>query len=135
VQQRTFFSLHVFVFYVHSYIAIRTWLKCIVISKISFHHLSFIKSNFAGNIYVPTYIIVLDQICKLRALGFSENDCADALERCNGQLDEAALWLTQNVTHEDSQIRSNSPSAISFDIVEVRWPNLFVWHKCHCVDI
>lgn len=29
-------------------------------------------------------------------LGFSREDCAHALRTCGGQLDEAALWLTQN---------------------------------------
>lgn len=33
---------------------------------------------------------------KLSALGFNPNDCSNALEICNNQLDEAALWLTQN---------------------------------------
>ncbi|XP_012282695.1 vacuolar protein sorting-associated protein 13D isoform X2 [Orussus abietinus] len=35
-------------------------------------------------------------IVKLSALGFAETDCEAALHRCNGQLDDAALWLTQN---------------------------------------
>jgi vacuolar protein sorting-associated protein 13D len=36
------------------------------------------------------------QISKLIALGFTEVDCRTALNCCNGQLDDAALWLTQN---------------------------------------
>lgn len=35
-------------------------------------------------------------VSKLTALGFNRNDCTKALEVCNDQLNEAALWLTQN---------------------------------------
>ena len=37
------------------------------------------------------------QIRQLMDLGFGKADCQTALDRCKGQLDEAALWLTQNV--------------------------------------
>lgn len=60
------------------------------------------------------------QINKLRALGFAAEDCAGALERCNGQLDDAALWLTQNALHpQDTKSRPDTSSAVSFDTVEV----------------
>ncbi|OQR68370.1 vacuolar protein sorting-associated protein 13D-like [Tropilaelaps mercedesae] len=36
------------------------------------------------------------KVTKLRELGFSHGDCATALHRCNGQIDDAALWLVQN---------------------------------------
>ena len=35
-------------------------------------------------------------VLKLSALGFAEIDCETALDKCNGHLDDAALWLTQN---------------------------------------
>ncbi|XP_033219342.1 vacuolar protein sorting-associated protein 13D isoform X2 [Belonocnema kinseyi] len=35
-------------------------------------------------------------VTKLSALGFAETDCETALDRCDGKLDDAALWLTQN---------------------------------------
>ncbi|XP_012219117.1 intermembrane lipid transfer protein Vps13D isoform X2 [Linepithema humile] len=37
-----------------------------------------------------------DQVLKLISLGFAEADCKIALDYCDGQLDDAALWLTQN---------------------------------------
>lgn len=37
-----------------------------------------------------------DQVSKLTSLGFAEADCKVALDCCDGQLDDAALWLTQN---------------------------------------
>ncbi|XP_076236647.1 vacuolar protein sorting 13D [Calliopsis andreniformis] len=49
------------------------------------------------------------QIQKLTALGFIDADCRAALDLCNGQLDEAALWLTQNaVPNSDINIRNES---------------------------
>ncbi|XP_043480928.1 vacuolar protein sorting-associated protein 13D isoform X1 [Leptopilina heterotoma] len=36
------------------------------------------------------------QVTKLSALGFAEIDCETALDKCDGKLDDAALWLTQN---------------------------------------
>lgn len=38
----------------------------------------------------------LDDVSKLVALGFKTKDCIKALESCEGKLDDAALWLTQN---------------------------------------
>lgn len=54
-------------------------------------------------------------------MGFSTNDCTKALEICNGQLDDAALWLTQNATHmpDDIDTSPDSRSAISFETIEV----------------
>jgi len=40
---------------------------------------------------------------KLRALGFKIEDCKLALEVSDNQLDEAALWLTQNAEPVKSQ--------------------------------
>ncbi|XP_015113187.1 vacuolar protein sorting-associated protein 13D isoform X1 [Diachasma alloeum] len=47
-------------------------------------------------------------IMKLSALGFAETDCEAALDVCNGQLDDAALWLTQHAVPnaEDNRPRS-----------------------------
>ena len=38
----------------------------------------------------------MEQISKLEKLGFSRADSEMALSACQGQLDEAAMWLTQN---------------------------------------
>ncbi|KYQ55282.1 Vacuolar protein sorting-associated protein 13D [Trachymyrmex zeteki] len=35
-------------------------------------------------------------VLKLTCLGFAEADCRIALDHCDGQLDDAAMWLTQN---------------------------------------
>lgn len=44
----------------------------------------------------PANFRITEQIKTLSALGFQLNDCNEALRQCNGQLDDAALWLTQN---------------------------------------
>ncbi|XP_066594830.1 intermembrane lipid transfer protein Vps13D isoform X2 [Prorops nasuta] len=54
-----------------------------------------------------TLSVIQTQIQKLTALGFVEADCKAALERCNGQLDEAALWLTQNAVPNADMIKKN----------------------------
>ncbi|XP_046414322.1 vacuolar protein sorting-associated protein 13D isoform X1 [Neodiprion fabricii] len=46
-------------------------------------------------------------VMKLSALGFAETDCEAALDRCNGQLDDAALWLTQNAVPNTQVSASN----------------------------
>lgn len=49
------------------------------------------------------------QVQKLTALGFMDADCRSALDLCNGQLDEAALWLTQNaVPNSDANMKNDS---------------------------
>jgi vacuolar protein sorting-associated protein 13D len=52
---------------------------------------------------VPTNVKA--QIVQLMSLGFNRADCTTALNTCDGQLEEAALWLTQNA----SPARSTSP--------------------------
>lgn len=41
-------------------------------------------------------ILDIQLVKKLSALGFNSNDCIHALDVCNNELDEAALWLTQH---------------------------------------
>lgn len=62
------------------------------------------------------------QIHRLSGLGFSAEDCTKALDICCGQLDDAALWLTQNAAHvpDEKGSLSDSKSTISFDTIEVR---------------
>lgn len=46
----------------------------------------------------PESTAQIDQVEKLKALGFSVNDCETALQSFNNSLEEAALWLTQNAS-------------------------------------
>lgn len=56
-------------------------------------------------------------VLKLSALGFTEFDCQIALEKCNGHLDDAALWLTQNaIPNTNKAISSNEfPLTVSMN--------------------
>lgn len=47
------------------------------------------------------------QVVKLSALGFAEIDCETALDKCNGHLDDAALWLTQNAVPNVEKTRNH----------------------------
>ncbi|RLU23666.1 hypothetical protein DMN91_003872 [Ooceraea biroi] len=57
------------------------------------------------------------QVSKLTTLGFAEADCRVALDCCNGQLDDAALWLTQNAVPSSSGAAATESS---FRTVEVQ---------------
>ena len=55
-----------------------------------------------------TPVNVKSQIAKLTELGFTAADCKKALSECEGNIDNAALWLTQNKTPEQKMSPSNS---------------------------
>merc|ERR1719232_1634655 len=46
---------------------------------------------------------------QLTCLGFSSEDCLEALHNCNNKIDDAALWLTQNAQTQEAK----SPMSIS----------------------
>ncbi|XP_073974267.1 vacuolar protein sorting 13D isoform X3 [Rhodnius prolixus] len=54
-----------------------------------------------------------NQLEKLKALGFRTEDCSEALSNCNGNLDDAALWLTQHAIIINNFSPSNVPPAMS----------------------
>ncbi|KAL7638274.1 UNVERIFIED_CONTAM: hypothetical protein RMT77_010838 [Armadillidium vulgare] len=65
------------------------------------------------------------QVEKLCVLGFSQENCLKALKACEGKLDEAALWLTQNVQPEiieekPSQSKSNIENALNLHGFELK---------------
>lgn len=60
---------------------------------------------------------------KLKALGFKHDDCLVALEVSDNQLDEAALWLTQNAEPLKSPYhskKSNEEDALDINMIEVK---------------
>ncbi|XP_046815359.1 vacuolar protein sorting-associated protein 13D isoform X1 [Vespa crabro] len=75
-----------------------------------------------------------NQISKLNALGFTETDCKDALERCNGQLDEAALWLTQNAI-PNSDVTSKNESMFTVIEVQTTCARICVIDDCRDADV
>lgn len=60
-------------------------------------------------------------IMKLSALGFSVEDCIKALELCRNELDDAALWLTQNAEPLKIQpIANTQDSSLNIKAIEIR---------------
>lgn len=64
-------------------------------------------------------------VSKLNALGFSTHDCRKALEACNNQLDEAALWLTQNAEP------SKSNQSLAINLLDIHAIEL----RANCISI
>ncbi|XP_039294739.1 vacuolar protein sorting-associated protein 13D isoform X2 [Nilaparvata lugens] len=93
----------------------------------------------------------LAQVSKLAALGFAREDCASALEQCQGQLDDAALWLVQHASASASDSQATRPNfylegtsgsadntaasaAMSFSQIEVKTDCLSVCVIDDCMD-
>ncbi|XP_012135558.1 vacuolar protein sorting 13D isoform X2 [Megachile rotundata] len=74
------------------------------------------------------------QVQQLTALGFTDADCRAALDLCNGQLDEAALWLTQNAI-PDSNVNTNNESV--FHMIELQTPcaRICIIDDCRDADV
>lgn len=81
----------------------------------------FLHSSRGESPYGFFFNAFADHTFKLSALGFSEEDCTKALEICGGEIDDAALWLTQNATHVpmNADGAADSNSAVAFQTVEV----------------
>ncbi|KAK0083635.1 hypothetical protein PV325_008476 [Microctonus aethiopoides] len=58
----------------------------------------------------------MSHVMKLSALGFAEIDCEAALDKCNGQLDDAALWLTQNAI---PNCEDQNKGAFKFHVIHI----------------
>lgn len=73
---------------------------------------------------------------KLKALGFKHDDCLLALEVSDNQLDEAALWLTQNAEPLKSPIhrKSSEEDALSINSVEVKASRISICVIDDCKD-
>lgn len=67
--------------------------------------------------------IISDRIARLTALGFKTEDCFKALELCNQNLDDAALWLTQNASHSPD---ASGKLSLNVKAIEV---------KANCISI
>lgn len=85
-------------------------------------------------------VVAIDEgryLAKLRALGFKIEDCKLALEVSDNQLDEAALWLTQNAEPIKSPSRSISQqeeSPMNFNTIEVRASRISICVIDDCKD-
>lgn len=78
-----------------------------------------------------------NQVNKLSALGFETEDCAHALDKCGGKLDDAALWLTQHAVNNPQINFSEQASALSFQLVQihVKCLSICVIDDCRDADV
>nr|XP_015839049.1 PREDICTED: vacuolar protein sorting-associated protein 13D isoform X1 [Tribolium castaneum] len=73
----------------------------------------------------PQDVIAKSQIARLTTLGFKTEDCMKALETCENNLDDAALWLIQNAASFHNNNESDR-SPLNIKAVEV---------KANCISI
>lgn len=74
------------------------------------------------------------QVQKLMALGFTNADCKAALNLCKGQLDEAALWLTQNAVPY-SDINTNNESVFHVIELQTSCARICIIDDCRDADV
>ncbi|XP_043510420.1 vacuolar protein sorting-associated protein 13D isoform X2 [Frieseomelitta varia] len=74
------------------------------------------------------------QVQKLMALGFTDADCRAALDRCNGQLDEAALWLTQHAVPNLDTSTNNESVFHTFE-VQTSCATICIIDDCRDADV
>ncbi|XP_014236722.1 vacuolar protein sorting-associated protein 13D isoform X1 [Trichogramma pretiosum] len=74
-------------------------------------------------------------ILKLSALGFTEVDCETALDKCNGHLDDAALWLTQNAVPSSLQTTSSDDSPLTEIRLETSCLKICIIDDCRDADV
>lgn len=75
-------------------------------------------------------------LAKLRALGFKIDDCKLALEVSDNQLDEAALWLTQNAEpiKSPSHLQRQEESPMNVSTIEVKASRISICVIDDCKD-
>ncbi|RZC42308.1 vacuolar protein sorting-associated protein 13D [Asbolus verrucosus] len=84
------------------------------------------KQMFANKETEDPQDVVKNQIAKLTTLGFKTEDCLKALELCERNLDDAALWLTQNAVLVHNHVDVNDRTPLNVKAIEV---------KANCVSI
>ncbi|XP_072751576.1 intermembrane lipid transfer protein Vps13D isoform X2 [Anoplolepis gracilipes] len=85
-----------------------------------------------------TQMLMDSQVLKLVNLGFAEADCKMALDRCDGQLDDAALWLTQNAEPTDSDavaVAANDESIFRAVELEASCMRICIIDDCRDADV
>ncbi|KYM95934.1 Vacuolar protein sorting-associated protein 13D [Cyphomyrmex costatus] len=73
-------------------------------------------------------------VLKLICLGFAEDDCRIALDHCDGQLDDAALWLTQNAI-PISAIAASDDSIFRAVELQVSCMRICIIDDCRDADV
>ncbi|KAL6266404.1 hypothetical protein P5V15_003257 [Pogonomyrmex californicus] len=80
--------------------------------------------------------IIDSQVRKLVSLGFAEADCRIALDHCDGQLDDAALWLTQNAVPSSAEtVIMNNESIFRAVELQVSCMRICIIDDCRDADV
>lgn len=74
-------------------------------------------------------------VSKLSALGFNSGDCVNALDICNNELDEAALWLTQHAEPTKHSHTVVHPLEIKSIAVQANCISICVIDDCKDADV
>ncbi|XP_058797313.1 intermembrane lipid transfer protein Vps13D isoform X2 [Phymastichus coffea] len=74
-------------------------------------------------------------VLKLSALGFAEIDCETALDKCNGHLDDAALWLTQNAVPNAEKAATGDEFPLKVIVVETSCLKICTIDDCRDADV
>ncbi|XP_065089816.1 intermembrane lipid transfer protein Vps13D isoform X2 [Ochlerotatus camptorhynchus] len=74
---------------------------------------------------------------KLVLLGFNREDCLQALDKCKYQIDEAALWLTQNSEPQKYDAEGPKAGGTGVQAVELKAPciSICVIDDCRDADV
>ncbi len=91
------------------------------------------KDQVANNAVDRVYDVQLTS--KLSALGFNRDDCIHALEICNNELDEAALWLTQHAEPTKPLHTVVHPLEIKAIAVQANCISICVIDDCKDADV
>lgn len=83
----------------------------------------------------PSEVPFVTDIEKLLALGFARLDCEKALEECSNNLEEAALWLTQNASAIPAVLASRDEMKIRTLELRTGCISLCVIDDCRDADV
>lgn len=86
-------------------------------------------------------IVHKERLQKLATLGFREEDCKKALEQCDGCVNDAALWLTQNAfsvhSNGEKRVDKEEESGLDVRVIELKADiiSLCIIDDCGDVDV
>lgn len=86
--------------------------------------------QYCGGVFILALLETV-QVDSLREMGFTYEDCIRGLEECKGNVDEAAIWLTQNAAIDLlAGPAEQNPTKRSVDVSAVE---LKVSYFCLCI--
>lgn len=87
-------------------------------------------SQLNGDIYA-----IPSSVKKLQMLGFIKEDCIKALNVCNGDISESAIWLTQNAKYKSKNITSDKSQENDINTNNYRTQNYSLFSKFSVIEV